>query len=175
MKKELLRPLINAIFALFLIILIRIVAMGMLKKVDNVYLAVDIALSIAVVVVLLKFMRDFNRQLEISSPQSFPTRRVVSWIVILLVILTLYGAFSPFSGYLPYGSYYIIFFILVLVPVYYLWKILYKNTGALTEFLRNISLDDEIACSCGWKNPLSARFCSRCGSPLQEKVAANEE
>lgn len=95
--------------------------------------------------------------------------------MILLVILTLYGAFSPFSGYLPYGSYYIIFFILMLVPVYSLWKILYKNTGALTEFLRNISLDEEIECSCGYKNPLSARFCSRCGSPLQEKVAANEE
>lgn len=169
MKKELLRPLINAIFALFLIILIRIVAMGMLKKVDNVYLAVDIALSIAVIVVLLKFMKDFNRQLEISSPNTLPARRVVSWLVLLLVILTLYGAFSPFSEYLPYGSYHIIFFILVMIPVYSLWNILYRNTGALTEYLRNISIDDEIACSCGWKNPLSARFCSRCGSPLQEK------
>lgn len=70
MKKELLRPLINAIFALFLIILVRIVALVMLKKVDDFYLVVDIALSIAVVVVLLRFMRDFNRQLEISSPLS---------------------------------------------------------------------------------------------------------
>ena len=165
MKKEFLRPLINAIFALFLIILVRIAAQVMLKKVDTFYLAVDVVLSLAVVVVLLKFMKDFNRQLEISSM----SRHVVTWIVILLVILTLYSAFSQFSEYLPYGSYHIIFFILVLVPVYYLWNILYKNTGALTEFLRNISLDDEITCSCGWKNPVTAMFCSRCGSTLKEK------
>ena len=111
MKKEFLRPLINAIFALFLIILVRIAAQVMLKKVDTFYLAVDVVLSLAVVVVLLKFMKDFNRQLEISSM----SRHVVTWIVILLVILTLYSAFSQFSEYLPYGSYHIIFFILVLV------------------------------------------------------------
>jgi hypothetical protein len=168
MKKELLKPIINAIFALFLIILVKIVAMIMLKKVSGVNDLIDIALSLAVVVVLLTFMQEFNKQLEVSSPEFPQVRSIVSWLIFLLIVLTLYGAFSPFSAGLPYGIYFIIFFILALVPVYFLWKILYKNMDKISSLLESISSEEKTRCSCGLENPVSAKFCNSCGLPLQE-------
>lgn len=169
MKKELLKPIINAIFALFLIILVKIVAMVMLKKVSDANTLIDIALSLAVVVVLLTFMKEFNKQLEVSSPDFPHVRSIVSWFIFLLIVLTLYGAFSPFSADLPYGIYFILFFILALVPVYFMWKILYKNMDRISSLLESISCEEKIRCSCGMENPESAKFCSSCGLPLQEK------
>ncbi len=169
MKKELLKPIINAIFALFLIILVKIVATVMLKKVSDANTLIDIALSLAVVVVLLTFMKEFNKQLEVSSPDFPQVRQIVSWLIFLLIVLTLYGAFSPFSAGLPYGIYFIIFFILALVPVYFLWKILYKNMDMISSLLESISSEEKIRCSCGMENPESAKFCNSCGLPLQEK------
>ncbi len=52
MRKELLKPVINAIFALLLIVLVKIVANFMLLQVYGIYAYVDIVLSLAVVVVL---------------------------------------------------------------------------------------------------------------------------
>ncbi|MFZ2412106.1 MAG: zinc ribbon domain-containing protein [Candidatus Methanoperedens sp.] len=170
MKKELQKPVINAILALILIILVRIVAMVILKPVDIVYSVIGIALSLAVIVILLRFMKEFNRQLAISAPGYPQARQAVKWFILLLVILTLYGAFSPFAADLPYGIYHIIFFILALIPVYSMWNILYKNSSLVLELIKNISLEDNLMCSCGWNNPISAKFCNRCGLPLQEKV-----
>lgn len=166
MKKELQKPVINAILALILIILVRIIAMVILKHVDTVYSVIDIALSIAVIVVLLKFMKEFNRQLAISAPGYPQVRLAVKWFILLLVILTLYGAFSPRAAYLPYGIYHIIFFILALIPVYSLWNVIYKNSSLVLELLKKISLEDKLMCSCGWDNPISAKFCNRCGLPV---------
>ncbi len=169
MKKELLKPMINAIFALFLIILVKIVAMVMLKKVSDVNTLIDIALSLAVVIVLLTFMQEFNKQLETSSPEFPQLRQVVSWLIFLFIVLTLYGAFNPFSGDLPYGIYFIIFFILALVPVYFLWKILYKNADKISSLIESFSFEEKTRCSCGMENPESAKFCNSCGLPLKEK------
>ncbi|VVB92252.1 Uncharacterised protein [uncultured archaeon] len=169
MKKELLKPIINAIFALFLIILVKIVAVVMLKEVRGVNTLIDIALSLAVVIVLLTFMQEFNKQLEISSPEFPQLRQIVSWLIFLLVVLTIYGAFSPFSGDLPYGIYFIIFFILALLPIYFLWKILYKNTDKISSFIESFSFEEKTRCSCGMENPESAKFCNSCGLPMQEK------
>ncbi len=169
MKKELLKPIINAIFALFLITLVKIVAMVMLRRVNGVNTLIDIALSLAVVIVLLMFMQEFNKQLEISLPEYPQVRSLVSWLIFLLIVLTLYGAFSPFSGGLPYGIYFIIFFILALVPVYFLWKILYNNADKISSLIENIVFEEKISCSCGMDNPESAKFCNSCGLPLQEK------
>lgn len=165
MRKELNRPVIRAIFALVLIGIIRIIASAMLRN-EDVYL-IYIALSLAVVVVLLRFAEEFNHQLGISFPQYPQAQSVVSWFVVLLVIFTLYGAFFPFARYLPAGIYSIIFFVVALIPVYYLWNTLYRNTDLLSEFFENIFKEKE--CSCGFKNPASANFCSRCGLPLGGK------
>ncbi len=165
MKKKLNMPVIRAIFALVLIALIRIAASVMLRNGD-VYL-IYIVLSLAVVVVLLRFAGEFNRELGISLPQYPQAQSIVWWFVVLLVIFTLYGAFSFFASYFPAGVYSIIFFVVSLVPVYYLWNILYKNTDLLSEFLENLFKEKE--CSCGFKNPVSANFCSRCGLPLGGK------
>jgi len=170
MKKELHRPMINAIFAFFLIVLVRIVAMLTLKKAEPVYLFVGIAISLAVVFVLLRFMKEFNRQLGITSPEYPQAQSIVKWFVILLVILTLYGAFSPFSEDFPSYLYQILFFMLTLIPVYFLWNILRKNTDIFSELLGKISLEDKLVCACGWKNPVTAKFCNRCGSPLREVI-----
>ncbi|MDD5474651.1 MAG: zinc ribbon domain-containing protein [Candidatus Methanoperedens sp.] len=169
MKKELQRPVVNAIFALLLIILVRLFAMIMLKKVDTAYSVAEIALSLAVVVILLRFMKEFNRQFALSSPEYPQVQSLVRWFIILLVILTLYGALGSLSDYLPYGIYYITFFLLALVPVYYLWVILYKNTDMFPELLRNICLEDNLVCSCGWENPIPAKFCNRCGLSLPQE------
>ncbi len=169
MKKELLKPIINAIFAFFLITLVKIVSMVMLKEVRGVNGVIDIALSLAVVVVLLTFLQEFNKQLEISSPEFPQFRSIVSWLIFLLIVLTFYGAFSPFFAGLPYGIYFIIFFILALVPIYFMWRILYKNMDKISSLLENISLEEKTMCSCGMENPESAKFCNSCGLPLQEK------
>ncbi|MFZ3383610.1 MAG: hypothetical protein WA144_06770 [Candidatus Methanoperedens sp.] len=166
MRKELIKPVLNAIFALFLLGLIKIVAMFMLKEVNGLLTYISIALSLGVVIVLLKFMMEFNHQLEKTSPDQFQVRSLVKWIVILMVILTLYGTFGMFSG-IPYGLYYVIFFILTLVPVYSLWKILYNNSDLLPDILRNVFSEEIIKCSCGWKNPVYAKFCQKCGSVLK--------
>jgi len=167
MRKELLKPVMNAIFALLLLGLIKIVAAVMLKEVNNVIAYIDIVLSLAVVIILLKFMMEFNRQ--IASPDYIQVRSIVRWVVILMVILTLYGAFGMFSD-IPYGLYYIIFFILTLVPVYFLWKILYNNSDMLPDILRNVFSEEIIACSCGWKNPAHAKYCLKCGSLLKTNI-----
>lgn len=169
MNKELYRPVMNAIAALFLIVLIKIVAMLTLRDVGTAYSVVGVVLSIAVVLVLLRFRLDFNRQLGISKPDFPQAQSFVTGIVLLLVILTLYGTFLPFADTLPYGIYNIMFFILALVPVYSLWNILTKNAERLSGLLLLIYPEETLECSCGWKNPISAKFCSRCGSSLQEK------
>jgi hypothetical protein len=167
MKTELIKPLTNAIFALLLIILIKIVAAVMLKQVKDANFYLEIVLSIGVVIVLLKFMTEFNRQLVILSPGYPQARSIVKGIIFLLVILTLYGTFSFFSG-LPYGIYHIFFFIVTLIPVYYLWNIIYRNSDMFSDILRNVFSEEVIACSCGWKNEISSKFCSKCGSVLSK-------
>jgi len=167
MKKELLKPLTNAIFTLLLIVLIKIVAAVMLKHVGNANFYLEIMLSLAVVIVLLKFMQEFNRQLAISSPGCPHAGSIVKWSVILLVILTLYGTFGFLSG-LPYGIYHIFFFLVTLIPVYYLWNIVYRNSDMLTGILRNVFSEEVIVCSCGWKNEISSKFCSKCGMVLSK-------
>jgi len=165
MKKELIKPLTNAIFALLLLVLIKIVGSVTLKQVENANFYLDIVLSLAVIIVLLEFMKRFNRQLVISSPGYPQARSLVKGIIFLLVILTLYGTFGFLSG-LPYGIYHIFFFLVILIPVYYLWYIFYKNSDMLTDILRNAFGEEVIACSCGWKNDISSKFCSKCGSEL---------
>lgn len=170
MNKELYRPVTKAIAALFLIVLIKIVAMLTLRDVVTAYSVTNVVLSIAVVLVLLRFRLDFNRQLGISKPDFPQSQSFVTGVVVLLVILTLYGTFLPFADTLPYGTYNIIFFILALVPVYTLWNILTEHAERLSGLLLFISPEERLECSCGWKNPPSAKFCNRCGSPLQEKM-----
>jgi hypothetical protein len=167
MKRELFKPLTNAIFALFLILLIKIVAAIMLKHVEDANFYLEIMLSLAVVIVLLKFMQEFNRQLVITSPGYPQARSVIKWGVILLVILTLYGTFSFLSS-LPYGIYHIFFFLVTLIPVYYLWNIIYRNSDMFSDILRNVFSEEVIACSCGWKNEVSSKYCSKCGSVLSK-------
>lgn len=168
MKKELIKPLTKAIFALLLIALIKIVAAVMLKHVEDANFYLEIVLSLVVVIVLLKFMQEFNRQLVISSPGYPQVRSIVKGIIFLLVILTLYGTFG-FLSYLPYGIYHIFFFIVTLIPVYYLWNILYRNSDMFSDILRNVFSEEVIACSCGWKNEVSSKFCSKCGSVLSKR------
>ena len=137
----------------------------MLKQVENANFYLEIVLSLAVVIVLLKFMQEFNRQLVISSPGYPQVRSIVKGIIFLLVILTLYDTFGFLSG-LPYGIYHIFFFLLTLIPVYYLWNILYRNSDMFSDILRNVLSEEVIACSCGWKNEISSKFCSKCGVAL---------
>ncbi len=170
MNKDLNRPILKTIIALVLIVLVKFVALLTLQNVDMAHPVIDIILSIGVVAVLLRFRKDFNHELGISYPNFPAAQPFVSGIVLLLVIITLYASFSPYSHILPYGLYHIIFFILMLIPVYSLWNILYKNTDRLIELFGVILSEEKNTCSCGWKNPLSARFCGRCGSPLQERT-----
>ncbi len=168
MNKELYRPATKAIAALFLIVLIKIIAMLTLRDVVMAYSVTNVVLSIAVVLVLLKFRQDFNRQLGISKPDFPEAQSFVTGIVLLLVILTLYGTFLPYAGALPYGTYNILFFVLALVPVYSLWNLITKHAERLSGLLFFISQEDKVECSCGWENPLSAKFCNRCGLPLEK-------
>ncbi len=167
MNRELYMPVIRAIVALVLVILVKFVAILTLRDTRTVYAVVDIALSLAVVVILLKFRLEFNRQLAISKPDFPEARSFITGLVLLMVILTLYWTFAPYSGALPAGSYDILFFILALVPVYLLWSILNTNAGRLSEILLLSSREEKRTCSCGGENPGTARFCNRCGSSLQ--------
>ena len=76
-RKVLLKSVMNAIFALFLLGLIKIVAMFMLKEVNHILTYIDIAISLSVVIVLLKFMMDFNHQLKIASQDHFQVLTLV--------------------------------------------------------------------------------------------------
>jgi hypothetical protein len=167
MNQELYRPATRAIIALFLIVLIKIVAMLTLRDVVTAYSVMNVVLSIAVVLVLLRFGLDFNRQLGISKPDFPEAQSFVTGIVLLLVILTLYGTFLPYADTLPYRTYNILFFILALIPVYTLWNILTKHAERLSQLLLFISQEEKPECSCGFKNPASADFCNRCGLSLQ--------
>ncbi len=168
MNKELYRPVTKAIAALFLIVLIKIVAMLTLRDVVTAYSVMNVVLSIAVVLVLLRFRMDFNRQLGISKPDFPQARLFVTGVVVLLGVLTLYWTFLPYADTLPYGTYNILFFILALVPVYTLWNLLTKHAERLSGLLLLIYPEETLECSCGWKNPVSAKFCNRCGLPLEK-------
>ena len=137
MDRELLRPIIRAIIALVLIVLVKITATLTLIRVGMAYLVIDIVLSFAVIFVLFRFMQEFNSQISKKYPNYPEATSVVAGIISLLIILTLYGTFIPFSHALPDGIYHIIFFILALIPIYYLWKVLYKNTERLSEIIGN--------------------------------------
>ena len=167
MNRELYMPVIRAIVALVLVILVKFAAMLILRDTRTVYSVVDIVLSLAVVVILLRLRLEFNRQLSVSKPDLPEVRSFITGLVLLLVILTLYWTFVPYSRVLPDGSYNILFFILALVPVYLLWNILNKNAGRLSEVLLLSTREEKRKCSCGWDNPETAKFCNKCGSLLQ--------
>ena len=175
MNRELYRPVMDAIAAFILIVVVKLVALLTLKDVGTIYLALDFILSLLVIVVLLRFRKDFNHQLSIALPGYPETRSAVSWLVFLLVVLTLFGMFTPFSGLLPHGAYNIIFFILALVPVYSLWNILYKKRGRFSDLMEYIIAEEKKRCSCGWENPGSNKYCGRCGSPLPENEVIRNE
>ncbi len=137
MDTELLRPVIRAIVAFVLIILVKITAMLTLIRFGIAYLVIDIVLSFAVIFVLFRFMQEFNSKIKEKYPNYPEATSVVTGIISLLIILTLYGTFRPFSRALPDGTYHIIFFILALIPIYYLWQVLYKNTERLSEIIGN--------------------------------------
>jgi hypothetical protein len=83
------------------------------------------------------------------------------------VIITLYLTFRPYSGFLPYGVYDVLFFLLLLVPLYSLWTVIDKNTDKLSELF--ILKEKGTKCSCGWENSGSNRYCGKCGLALSEK------
>ena len=170
MDKELFKPVMRAIVALVLFILVKVASILTLKDIETIYPAIDVALSLAVIIVLFRFRQEFNRQLEKQLPGFPEGRSFITGIVLLLVIWILYGTFIPYSGDLPYGVYNILFFVLTLIPVYSLWNILNKHTDRVSELLFFTSFEGKRKCSCGWENPGSSSFCSRCGSPLRGKI-----
>jgi len=100
MNKELYRPIARAITAFILIILIKFAAMLTLKNTVEFYSFMDIALSIAVIIILLKFRVEFNSVIT-----NEDSRSIVTGLVFTLVIITLYVTFRPYSEFLPYGIY----------------------------------------------------------------------
>ena len=161
MNKELYRPIARAITGLILIILIKLAATLTLKNTEF-YSFVDIALSIAVIIILLKFRVEFNNVIT-----NEDSRSIVTGLVLTLVIITFYVTFRPYSDFLPYGIYHIVFFLLLLMPLYFLWEVLHKNADRLSELF--VLTEKRIICSCGQENPTSNRYCSGCGSHLAQR------
>lgn len=162
MNKEMYRPIARSITALILVILIKFAAVLTLKNTVEFYSLVDIALSIAVIIILLKFRVEFN-----SVVTNEDSRSIVTGLVLTLVVITLYVTFRHYSELLPYGIYHIVFFLLLMVPLYYLWEVVHKNADRLSELF--VLTEKRIICSCGWENPTSSRYCGRCGSPLSRR------
>ena len=162
MNKELYRPITRAITALILIILIKLAADLTLKNIIEFYSFVDIALSIAVIIILLKFRVEFNNVIT-----NEDSRSIVTGLVLTLAIITLYVTFRPYSRDLPYGIYHIVFFLLLIIPLYFLWEIVHKNSDRLSELF--VLTEKRIICSCGQENPTSNRYCSGCGSHLAQR------
>lgn len=161
MNREISRPIARAVTALILVILIKFAAVLTLKTVEF-YSFVDIALSIAVIIILLKFRVEFNRVIT-----NEDSRSIVTGLVLALVIITLYAAFRPYSEFLPYGVYHIVFFLLLMAPLYFLWEVLHKNVDRFSELF--VLTEKRTSCSCGWENPTSSKYCGGCGSPLPER------
>ncbi len=159
MNREQYGPISRAISVLVLIVLVKFAAVLILRSAVEFYSFVDIALSIAVLIVLLNFRNEFNRVIARTD-----SRSIITGIVLALVIFTLYLTFLRFSDLLPYGSYHIIFFLLLLLPIYSLWEVLHKNADRISELF--ILTEKRITCSCGWENPVYGRYCGGCGSPL---------
>jgi hypothetical protein len=158
MKRELYRPIAGAITAFILVILIKFAAVMTLKTLEFYYL-VDIALSIALIIILLKFRVEFNRVIT-----NEDSRSIVTGFVLTLVIITLYATFRPYSEFLPYGTYHIVFFLLLMAPLYYIWEVLHKNADRFSELF--VLTEKRAICSCGWENPKSGKYCGGCGSLL---------
>lgn len=162
MNRELYKPIARAMTALFLVVLVKFAAVLTLKSAVEFYSFVDIALSLAVVIILLNFRIEFNRLIAEQD-----SRSIVTGLVIALVLITLYISFRHYSDFLPYGSYHIFFFLLLMIPIYSLWEVLHKNTDRLSDFF--ILAEKRITCSCGWENPDFNRYCGGCGSPLPHR------
>ena len=161
MNREIYRPISRAITAFILIILIKFAADLTLKTLEFYYF-VDIALSIAVIIILLKFRNEFNRVMT-----NEDSRSIVTGLVLAFVILILYATFRPFSGSLPFVIYHIVFFLLLMAPLYYLWEVLHKNTDRFSELF--VLTEKRTTCSCGYENPTSSKYCGGCGLPLPER------
>jgi hypothetical protein len=159
MNRELYRPIARAITALILIILIKFAAVLTLKNTVEFYSFVDIALSVAVIIILLKFRVELNSVITHED-----SRSMVTGLVLTLVVITLYLTFRAYSEFLPYGIYHIVFFLLLLVPLYYLWEVVHKNADRLSELF--VLTEKRITCSCGKENPASSRYCGECGALL---------
>lgn len=169
--KDIYKPVMQAIVALFLILMVKIVSLLILKDIDTVYGLMDIVLSISVVAVLLRLMREFNRQLAVTSPEHPEKQSLVTGIIVFLAILIIYGTFLPYAYLMPYllyayGFYHIIFFLLALIPVYNIWKVIDQNTEKISDLLMFSSPEKKNICSCGWENPNSNKFCGKCGLSL---------
>ncbi|MFH1322671.1 MAG: zinc ribbon domain-containing protein [Methanobacteriota archaeon] len=162
MNKELYRPIARAITALILIILIKFAAVLTLKNTVEFYSFVDIALSIAVIIILLKFRVELNNVIT-----NEDSRSIVTGLVLTLVIITLYVTFRPYSEFLPNGIYHIVFFLLLMVPLYFLWEVVHKNADRLSELF--VLTEKRITCSCGRENPTSNKYCGGCGSHLVQR------
>lgn len=167
MNKELYRPIARAITALILIILIKFASVLTLKNTVEFYSFVDIALSIAVIIILLKFRVEFNNVIT-----NEDSRSIVTGLVLTLVIITLYVTFRPYSEFLPYGIYHIVFFLLLMVPLYFLWEVVHKNADRLSELF--VLTEKRIICSCGRENPTSNTYCGGCGSLLAQRGDQNK-
>ena len=161
MNQEIYKPISRAITAFILVILIKFAAVLTLKTLEFYYF-VDIALSIAVIIILLKFRVEFNRVIA-----NEDSRSIVTGLVLAFVILTLYATFRPYSEFLPYGIYHIVFFLMLMAPLYFLWEVLHKNAGRFSELF--ILKEKRAICSCGCENPASGKYCGGCGSPLPER------
>ncbi len=169
MNKELSRPIMRAIVALVLIVFVKLAAIVILSGIDVIYRLMDILLSFAVIIVLLRLRKELNTHLESSSPNSLTNQSIVTGLILLLVVFTLYGTFIHYSYLLPPGFYQLIFFLLVLIPIYSLWNILYRHSDKLSDFFSLILYEEKTKCSCGWENPHSAKYCNSCGSPIQQE------
>ncbi len=170
MNKELSRPIMRAIVALVLIVFVKLAAIVILSGIDVIYRLMDILLSLAVVIVLLRLRKELNTYLESSSKNLPMHQSIVTGLILLLIVFTLYGTFIHYSYVLPPGFYQLIFFFLVLIPIYSLWKILNRHSDRLSDFFSLILYEEKTKCSCGWENPDSAKYCNSCGSPLQRKI-----
>jgi hypothetical protein len=160
MNREIYKPISRAITAFILVILVKFAAVLTLRNNVDYYYFVDIGLSIAVIIILLKFRVEFNKVIT-----NEDSRSIVTGLVLVFVILTLYATFRPYSGSLPYGIYHIVFFLLLMIPLYFLWEVLHKNSDRFSELF--VLTEKRTKCSCGWESPTSSKYCGGCGSPLQ--------
>jgi uncharacterized protein YacL len=177
---ELMKPIIRIIITLFILAIINAIIMslpwlntpipGFMWSIPTIISAI---ISTIMIVIVWKFGVTINPIIQNQYPKFAELPTIVMNAIYLVCLVIAYGAYKHLMSYFLWNFIWIFdiaFLVVGLYLVYILATLLLKSSDKLSEIIlhdvKQATGGKKVCKKCGTENPISNKFCDKCGSRL---------